>query len=157
VWALLELSGRPAAEIEAECDALAGERGLLRSAGVEELPGGMEFSRYEFRHALFCDAISRRVEPARRIRVQRLLAERIEATYGENSGERAVELAWRYEQCLDWERAQHYLQIAAERARRRQAPREAISSLNRAKKLASRASDPQLRQARRIAALRRLG
>jgi DNA-binding winged helix-turn-helix (wHTH) protein/tetratricopeptide (TPR) repeat protein len=146
IWALSVVSEMPEPEVEAECEAFAGESGILRSAGMERLPAGLESAQFEFRLKLHSEALARRVEPARRVRAHKRLAERIEAVQGDATEERTGELAWHYEQARDWEKAVLYFELAAGQRLRRQAPRDAAALFSRAKDLAARLANTERRE-----------
>jgi hypothetical protein len=112
---------------------LAGELRILTAAGFEELPDGRRTQCYEFHSGLYHDAIAALAEPAGRVDGQRSLAQAIEAIYGSRRKEKAVDLAWRYEQCRAWSTAIEYLQLAASRAMDQAAPSEALTFLTRAR------------------------
>jgi DNA-binding winged helix-turn-helix (wHTH) protein len=156
VWSVAALLRDAPENVQARCEALATGHGWLRFTGAETLPGGEITSLFEFKHALYREAIYRQAGRGLRTTLQQRLAEAIEALYGEDAGVRAAELAWRYEECRLWSKAVHYLQLVAERAMHRCAPREAAAFLKRASRLAAEIPDPESRQKAQFEALRRL-
>jgi DNA-binding winged helix-turn-helix (wHTH) protein len=86
------------------CARLARRQQIVRAAGTQPFPDGSVSSRYEFTHALFAQR-PRDVAP---------------------------ELAHHFEAGAEWARAVTYLQLAAETAGRRYAPREATAILQHA-------------------------
>lgn len=113
-------------KVEERCEALARRGQFLHVARTEHWPDGTVSGRYRFIHALYQAVLYDRVAPARRVRLHRLIGERVEAGYGERAGEAAGELALHFERGQEKWRAIRYYNQAAEKATRRSAPREAI-------------------------------
>jgi len=145
-WELAVVSEMPEAEVEAECEALAARGGILRSAGIKRLSRGVEVARFEFRLKLYSAALARRVEPARRIRAHRRVAERMEALGDEMTQEQVEEVAWHYEQSRDFEKAISYLEWAATQELRRHGPLEAAALFGHAGDLVSRIAHGERRE-----------
>lgn len=156
VWSVAALVPDTPENVEARCEALAAGYGWLRFAGAETLPGGGISPRFEFNNRLYRDAIYRRLDRAFRSSVQQRLAEAIESLYGENAIERAVELAWRFEECRRFDKAIHYLRLAAERALHRRQPRQAAAFLKRAGRFAAEIAGAETRQDAQLETLRLL-
>ena len=78
VWLLAAISGISQEQVEAECEVLAGEPNVLRRAAVEKLQDGSTQVCFEFRHGLYYDAISTRIEPAVRARGKASVAQVVE-------------------------------------------------------------------------------
>jgi DNA-binding winged helix-turn-helix (wHTH) protein len=76
-WEVSVVSGIQEEDVAAECEILAGEPGVLRDAGIQEILPGRQSECFEFRHRLLQDAIASRVQPSERARGKRLLAEAI--------------------------------------------------------------------------------
>lgn len=119
-------------EVEDSCEALVLCPMFLETRGVSEWPDGTVSTRYRFRHDLYHAAFSRRVSAARRGRLHLRVGESLEAAYGNRANEIAAELALHFEEARDHRRAFHYLRVAAQRAVRHYANREALDYLHRA-------------------------
>ena len=117
--------------IEAQCEALARKGQFIQAQGVEEWPDGTLNTRYSFRHALYQNVLYDRLAEARRIRLHREIGECRETAFQTQVGEIATELAMHFERGRDLPRAIRYLKIAGDNAMRRNAHREAITSLNK--------------------------
>ncbi len=115
--------------IEDTCEKLARENHIIRTASAEQLADGTFSQRYEFVHAVFRGVIYHRLAPARRAKLHRRIGEKIESLYPGDRAEVAAELAGHFQQCADWARAFDYLKLAARRAWRRLAYRDARSIL----------------------------
>ena len=74
VWALTAESDLTPDEIENACERLVGRQQFLRPAGFQELANGTVSAHYEFRHALYREAVYRRLSDVTRSRLHRLLA-----------------------------------------------------------------------------------
>jgi predicted ATPase len=123
---------RGGVEVESCCAGLALREQFLRRSGTEEWPDGTIAARYAFLHALYREVLYERVPPGRRAALHTRVGLRVEAGYGERSGEIAAELAMHFERGRDTERAVRYLHEAGQNAIRRNAPREAIAHIERA-------------------------
>ncbi len=122
---------QPIALVEEQCEAMV-RRGLfLRSRTTECLPDGTLTGRYGFLHAMYQKVFYERQAMVERARLHRRIGEYAEAVYGARAGELAAELATHFEHGHDFQRAVHYLGVAAQNALRRSANREAIDLLNR--------------------------
>lgn len=110
-------------KVEERCEALAQRGQFLHAAGTEHWPDGTVSGRYRFIHALYQAVLYDRVAASRRVRLHRMIGERVEAGYGERAGEIAGELALHFERGQEKWRA---VQWQAAEATRRSAPREAI-------------------------------
>src|SRR5262249_1794104 len=95
-----------------------------------------------FQHAIYVEAVYRRLAPAQCARYHRKIAERLGAAYGENPREVAAQLALHFEQARDYAKAISSLRFAAEHMVRRWAFSEALGYLARALQLAERLPDP---------------
>jgi predicted ATPase len=120
------------------CQELARRYHIVHSAGSQQFPEGNVCSRYEFVHALYREVLYRRQAPGRRTRLHRRIAERLESLFAERPSEVAAELAHHFEEGSDWARSVKYLQLQAETAGRRYAPREAAAILQHALELTSK-------------------
>ena len=111
--------------VETRCDALARRGQFLVSRGIDEWPDGTVAARYRFIHDLYHEVLYDRVPTSRRVRWHRQIGARLEAGYGANAREMAVELAMHFQRGRDVPRAVQYLQYAGEQALRRSAHQEA--------------------------------
>jgi DNA-binding winged helix-turn-helix (wHTH) protein/predicted ATPase len=116
--------------VETHCDALARRGQFLVSRGSDEWPDGTVATHYRFSHDLYHEVLYDRVPMSRQVRWHRQIGARLEAGYGANACEIAVELAMHFQRGRDVSRAVHYLQYAGEQALRRSAHQEARVHLN---------------------------
>jgi DNA-binding winged helix-turn-helix (wHTH) protein len=128
------------------CQGLLRRHQIVRSADPQEFPAGSVSERYEFTHALYRDVLYRGQSPSGRAKLHCDVAERLEALYGQHSGEVAPELAHHFEQGRDWSRAIKYLQLAADTAGRRFEPQRALDILEHALELKNRLPDAERAQ-----------
>ncbi|MGE0827207.1 MAG: AAA family ATPase [Candidatus Binatia bacterium] len=115
--------------IEEICEGLARRGQFIESHGLMMWPDGTVSACYAFRHALYQEILYARIPEARRMRLHRMIGERIEGGYNAKANEIAAELAAHFEQGRDYQRAVHYRHQAGANALRRSAHREAISHL----------------------------
>src|SRR5581483_10290221 len=78
-WSVATMMGRPAAEVEEQCAALAERQQFLKAGGTREFPNGVLSSAYEFRHFLYREVLYRRLNPTQRVNFHRRLAYGLEA------------------------------------------------------------------------------
>src|SRR5262249_55772974 len=153
VAAGLEISDEAA---ETCLDGLASRGQFVASTGLAAAPGHGWSSGYQFVHALHQEVLYRALPPARRLRLHRRVAERIEREFGARADQAASELAEHFEQAREYPRAIKYLRLAAANETRRFANREAVLWLDSALRIA-----PELPAAEsvgaRIAVLNDLG
>lgn len=128
-------------QIEDRCEELAEKQQFLNSAGIHELPNGEFSTRYEFRHALYRQAIYKRLTDGFRSKLHRVLGEGAEKLYGARSSEIAAELATHFELGRDYKRAAKYFQEAADNAIRRFAYHEAVGLSRRGLELLGKLPD----------------
>jgi predicted ATPase len=140
-------------EFEDLCDRLS-RRHRFVSAAATQPPDSDLSARYEFVHALYREVFYQRQAPCRRAKLHRRVGEKLEALFSKQLSDVAPELADHFEKCADWSRAIKYLRLAAERAARRCAHREATALLEQAFALATKlpdgdraATEMQMRQA----------
>jgi hypothetical protein len=135
VAAALEI---PVEQTDEICDGLA-RRGLfLRHAGTEDWPDGSQQSRYAVSHGLVQEVCLERGAPARLQRWHRLIAERLEAGYGERAPEVSTMLATHYDQGQTVARAVQFYVLAAKRMALRFASVDALTLYRRALALVNR-------------------
>ena len=118
-------------EVETVCEEIAGQGHFLEERGIAEWPDGTISGRYGFCHALYQNVPYDRIAEARKIRLHRLIGERLETGYDERAGEIAAELAVHFERGHEYPRAVRYCEQAGKNAIRRSAHREAIAHLTR--------------------------
>jgi predicted ATPase len=116
-----------AESVEEICEDLAWQGHFVSEVGLAEWPDGTVSGKYAFRHTLYQNVLYERIAEARRVRLHRLIGERSETGYKEQTREIAAELAVHCERGRDYQRAVHYLQHAGKNALARSANREAIS------------------------------
>lgn len=116
------------------CERLSRRHRILCSAGLRRFDNGIVSPCYAFVHELYREVCYRRIPPARRPMLHRLLGEWVEAHY-ESLSESAAWLAGHFELAGDWARAIKYLQLAADTAARRFEQRQAAEILKHALKL----------------------
>lgn len=132
------LADKNAEDLEILYETLARRCRMVRSIGIQRVPDGSTVARYEFVHALYREVLYRRQPSLRRSRLHRRIGERLERLYSQQASDVGAELAYHFEQSSDWPRAVRYLQLAADTAIRRFAPREAAAHLEHALVVASK-------------------
>ncbi len=137
-------------------DGLAGRGQFVVSAGLAEAPDHAWSPSYHFVHSLHQEVLYRSLPAARRLRLHRRVAERIERDYGEHVGPVASELGEHFEQAREYPKAIRYLRLAAANETRRFANREASVWLDRALNLATNLSREESSEIR-VAILNDLG
>ena len=129
------LAGDQADELlaaETCCDGMSRRMLFIREAGLAEFGPGQMCAEYQFRHALYRDVFYRRLSPVRRIRLHRLIGERLEAAAGGRMGESASELAIHFQACRDYPKAVQCLKLVARTCASRHALPEALDAVNKA-------------------------
>jgi predicted ATPase len=116
-------------ESELRCAALARQGTFIRDAGAFESPGGSLSSCFRFIHPLYREVVYERVPAGRRSRVHLLIGFELEKIYGDQVDEHANQLAHHFKNGGDSARAIRYFRLAAEKALRRSAHREAVTLL----------------------------
>ena len=129
---LAAAAGMPVIESEALCASIAASTQLIVEEGEDEWPDGTFASRFGFAHALYRDAIYRRIPAARRQAMHHRIGLRLEQGYGVRAGEIASDLAMHFERSRDFPRAVHYLCKTGETAMRRSASVQALSDFEKA-------------------------
>jgi DNA-binding winged helix-turn-helix (wHTH) protein/tetratricopeptide (TPR) repeat protein len=133
-WAIATMVTNDLGDVEATCEAVAEREQFVRAAGTSER-WGQPTATFEFRHALYRDALYRRLPPTVRTTYHRRLAEGLETLSAPNDAGFATELAAHYEAAGVFDRAVSYLMAAADNALRRCAHREAVAFLEHAREL----------------------
>lgn len=114
----------PLESVETHCERLARQGQFIEERGLAIWPDGTTCGHYGFRHALYEQVLLKRVAAARRARLHRLIAERLESAYGERAHEIAPELAGHFGAASVPEKAITYRILAARKAQERNAPEE---------------------------------
>ncbi len=117
--------------VEEICEDLAWQGHSVSEVGLAEWPDGTMSGKYAFRHDLYQNVLYERIAEVRRVRLHRLIGERLETGYKEQAQEVAAELAVHFERGRDYRRAIRYLQQAGENAAARSANQEAVTLLNK--------------------------
>lgn len=120
---------RDAEEIELRLDALTRQRRFVVPREPVEWPDGTVSARFGFDHHLYPRILYDRTPSGRRARLHMRIGNRLEAGYGHLAVERTPELVVHFARGGDPVRAVRYRRLAAERAMRRGAPREAAGHL----------------------------
>jgi predicted ATPase len=121
----------PVEAVEAVCEALAAQQRFLDDTGLTRWPDGTSSGRYRFQHALYPQVLYERLGTARRARLHRRIAARLEAGYGIQAEEIAAQLAVHFERGGELERAVDYWRQAGANAARRHAFPDAIAALRK--------------------------
>jgi DNA-binding winged helix-turn-helix (wHTH) protein/tetratricopeptide (TPR) repeat protein len=138
-------------DIELRCAALARQGTFIRDAGMLEWPSGAISARFRFIHALYREAVYRRVPAGRRSRLHRFIGEQLEKAYGAQADANANQLARHFRYGGDHPRSIRYFRLAAEQALRRSAHREAVSLLQCGIELVEQQSETPARHAEEFA------
>jgi predicted ATPase/DNA-binding winged helix-turn-helix (wHTH) protein len=125
----------PVIPAEACCEGLARRGNFLEPRRAALWYDGTAASDYGFRHTLYQQVIYEGLPAGRRQQLHRRLAARLEQAYGEQVGEVASELAQHWQLGGDAERAVRYRGLAAQKANRCAAPREAMEQVAQALQL----------------------
>ena len=128
-------------DFEDLCDRLSHRHCIVRVAATQALACANASPRYEFVHELYREVFYQRQAPGRRAKLHRRVGEALEVLSSERLSDVAPDLADHFEKSADWPRAIRYLRLAADRAGRRYAHRQATVLLRQALGLASRLPD----------------
>jgi len=128
---------------EEYCEVLARRHNFLQPVGSAEWPDGTASGRYRFGHELYHRVVFEGVPEARRRLLHQRLAERLETAHAARPAESAAELALHFDKGRDPARAVRYFEMAADRAARQYAHREAIDYLRRGLAAVERLPEPQ--------------
>jgi len=131
-WVVSAMLDAPPATVEETCDRLAGRHQFILSAGMHAAPDGTRSAHYDFRHALYRQALYRSLSSSHRAKLHRGLGERLLPICIAGKSEMASEVALHFEQGLEYESATRCLIRASENAVKRLAHRDAIQVLRRA-------------------------
>jgi DNA-binding winged helix-turn-helix (wHTH) protein/tetratricopeptide (TPR) repeat protein len=135
VWAIASTLEIEPEKIEDLCEKLAERQQFIKSLGIQELANTLPSPCYEFRHAVYRQAIYKRLSVGNRSRLHRSLGERFGALCTPEKPDLASEVAFHFEQGHDYEKAFRYFVLAAANATRKFAHRNAIQILEHARNL----------------------
>ena len=137
VWAVAAMLETATDWIEAAYEKLAGRQQFLRFAGIHNAANGTQSAHYEFRHALYRQALYRHLSSVNRTKLHRGLAERLMTICFAGRPELASEVALHFEEGRDFEQATRCLMLAAENTQKRFSYRDSIQVLRQALELIS--------------------
>ena len=137
-------------------EALAARGRILRTDPASGAANRMPSDTYEFGHALYRDALYRRLPAGLRTTFHRRFAERLDARRESGQDDLAGEAAEHYQAAGVYDRAATNTMLAARNALRRYAHAEALALLTHAAALNQRAHDPDRAQ-REIELLQAVG
>jgi DNA-binding winged helix-turn-helix (wHTH) protein/tetratricopeptide (TPR) repeat protein len=135
VWAASVILDTSLGSIEDICERLSQRGQFIRFAGIHRAANGSEAAHYEFGHSLYKQALYHRLSRTHRSKLHRRLGEGLMPICDAGKRELAAELALHFEEGRDYERAIHYLMLAAENAISRFSHRDAIQTLRHALEL----------------------
>jgi len=118
--------------IEALIESLVSHTHLIQAHGTIEWPDGTLTARYRFGHALYREGLYEQIPEARRARLHRRVAERLQKAWGGDSQGLAAALANHYELGRDPGNTARYRRLAGERALGQHAYHEAAGHLQAA-------------------------
>ncbi len=118
-------------DVRGELDALQAVELILRKGYFPEL-------EYMFKHALTCDVAYQSLLSQRRRALHRLIAAAVEELYADRLSEQYGTLAHHWHEGQDWEKALHYLPLAAAQAAARYANQDALDYYDRALEVCDR-------------------
>ena len=121
VWAVAAALDADPAQLEEECDLLAGRLHYVRRGGQDELPDGSASTFFVFAHGLYREVLYQRQPAARRARSHARIAERLGVLFAGREMDVAREMATHHEAAGNWLRAADTLFAAAQHAQQRNA------------------------------------
>ena len=142
VGAMLHMDVSRAEEI---CESLARRQQFLRRGRGGTVLGGDYAAQYEFRHALYREALYRRLPVGQRSNLHANLARKAESLYERDASAFASEVALHFENGRDGEKAARYLLLSADNASRKYAHRDAVATLRHAGELLAAATTESAR------------
>ena len=134
-WVIASALEEETDRIEDLCDGLAARQQIIKAIGTQEPTHAPARAHYDFRHALYRQAIYRRIAHGKRARLHRAVAERLKTVGGPPQRQLASEIAFHFENGGEYEQAARFLILAAENAAGRFAYRDCIAVLQQALKL----------------------
>ena len=130
-------------DTEQICEPLAHRGHFIKCLGAIELPDGSIASQYTFVHSLYREIFYQRIAPARRARLHRRIADKLESVYAGKLEEVSSQLAYHLERCSAWARVPQFLLRAARIEVQRFAYRDAIRILQHGLDLLDRLTEPE--------------
>ncbi len=135
VWASAVMIGSSRATAEEICEKLARSEQFVRFVGIHQAADGADSPYYEFRHALYRQALYRGLSEPGRSGFHLRLGQHLMAFYAAGKPELASEVALHFEKGRDYEQAVRCLIVAAENASRRLAHGDSVKILRHALEL----------------------
>ena len=142
-WAAAAALDADPIEAEEQYDQLARQLHFLRPAGHDELPDGTRSAFYIFAHSMYREALFRKQSASKRSRRHLRIALKLQTLFAGRESHVALELATHFEAAGDWTSAVAALELAAERARQREANDEAYRLLERGLTLLENLDEPE--------------
>jgi tetratricopeptide (TPR) repeat protein len=144
-------------DVETRLDQLDQVHALVRRVREHELPDRTLTLRYVFVHVLYQNMLSASLTPARKVSLNRAVAQALVQVYGEKTAEISSLLGVLFEVAREYSLAADYFQTAASRARDIMAYREAFILGRRALDSLHELPDSEERRRRELAMLLMLG
>jgi predicted ATPase len=119
-------------EIDTKCEAMAAQGQFIEATTLETWPDGTLSGRYRFQHPLYVEVLYEQLGEARRTRIHRRVAERLEKGYGDRVDEVTATLATHFDRGREPVREIRYRRLAAEQALKNHAYPEVIEQLEHA-------------------------
>ena len=135
VWAAAAVLEVSTASIDETCERLAQRQQFIRFVAIDKAADDADSAHYEFRHALYRQALYRGLSGVNRSKLHRSLGERLMPICMAGKPELASEAALHFEEGRDYKRAARCLMLAAENAARRFSYRDSIQILRHALEL----------------------
>jgi predicted ATPase len=118
-------------EIDTKCEAMAAQGQFIEATRLETWPDGTMSGGYRFQHPLYVEVLYEQIGEARRTRIHKRVAERLEKGYGDRIHEIAATLATHFGRGREPNREVRYRRLAAEQALKYHAYPEVIAQLER--------------------------
>lgn len=131
-WSVAAMLNLDVSRAEDICENFARRHQFLRPGRGGVVLGEGDSAQYEFRHALYREALYRRLPMTQRANLHAQLARMAESAYGTDIGAFASEIALHFENGRDGERAARYLVLSAANASRKYAHSDARLTLSHA-------------------------
>jgi DNA-binding winged helix-turn-helix (wHTH) protein len=117
--------------VEDTCEHLVVRQQILRQSAADPAEGS-SYTEYEFKHVLYREVLYGQLKPAHRRQLHLRLAEQMETRFTGGDPALPSELAFHFEEGLDYARAIRYLIQSATQATRRYAHNDAVQLLRHA-------------------------
>ncbi len=135
VETLADVTETAAIDIEHWCELQVRTHRMLRHANQDTAYDAGCIGSYSFIHAYYQEQAYKRIPPMKKALLHSRIGKQLEAAYGSRAKEIAAELAVHFERGGVYERATHYLFLAAQNALSRHATHEAATLLQRSLEL----------------------